>query len=361
MLLISGLLITLFGQVFMDRLLVFLGASENILPLSKEYMRIIFIGSTFSVITLGMNSFLRAIGKPKIAMVSILISAGLNIILDPIFIFVFNFGMFGAALATIIAQFLSAVWIMSYFLRGKSEYNVTLKDMSPDVSLIGTITSFGLPGFLMQVSNSLLNVILNNNLQTYGGDIAVSAMGIVNTVQILMIMPIIGLNQGVQPIVSYNFGAKKYQRIKDTEKLAITIATAICLIGWIITRIFPEQIVTLFNQESELIEFGRFAILTWFWMVPFVGIQMLGSSFFQAVGKPKVSLFLTLTRQVIFLIPAVIIFARLWGINGLMYAGPVADGVSALVTTVLFINGIRNLSKLQKEANENDNIQKEMN
>lgn len=168
-------------------------------------------------------------------------------------------------------------------------------------------------------------------------------MGIVNSVQTILLMPVIGLNQGVQPIVSFNFGAKKYDRIKEAERLAIVAATVIVVIGWILTRLFPTQIVALFNREPRLLRFGGYALKTCFWCLPVIGFQALGANFFQAIGRSSVAMVLSLARQVLLLIPAIIIFSRMWGLDGLLYAAPFSDALSALVTAVCFYVGIRAL------------------
>ncbi len=184
----------------------------------------------------------------------------------------------------------------------------------------------------------------------YGGDIAVSGMGIVNTMQTMILMPIIGINQGVKPIASFNFGARKYLRVIEVEKLGIISATVVCLVGWIITRFFPEQIVLLFNKEPELVKFGSYAIVSWFWLLPVVGFQMLASNFFQNIGRPNVAIILTLTRQVIFLIPAVYFFSKIWGLNGTIHAAPFADLSAAIVTGIFFYKGIQNLLQCEKNG-----------
>lgn len=345
MLLISGVVFMIAGQIFLSPLLQLFGASDTVLPYSMAYMRVIFFGAVFQVVSMGMNNFLRADGQPKLAMITMFMGAGTNIILDPLFIYVFKMGMAGAAWATIIAQALSMTWILSYFFSKRANHRLQLKYMRLKFKLVSQVITLGLPGFLMQLGNSLLNAILNKNLIIYGGDLAVSGMGVVNSMQTLLLMPITGLMQGVQPIISFNFGAKKYDRIKTAERLAITAATIIVVVGWLLTRIFPAQLVSLFNREPELIEFGSYALRAWFWCLPVIGFQILGANFFQAIGRSRSAMFLTLTRQILLLIPAIFIFSHFWGLNGLLHAAPFADGVSAIVTGVWFYFGIKNLDK----------------
>ena len=217
LLIIFGLLITIFGQVFLNKLLIWFGASPAILPHAKEYMRIILIGTVFQVVSMGMNNFLRADGKPKMSMITMLVGAGLNVILDPIFIYALRMGMSGAAIATIISQFVSMVWSIHHFLKRDALHRTQLRYMRLDRDLALEITSLGMPGFLIQLFSSILNLILNNALVIYGGDIAVSGMGIVTSIATLLGLPVIGLNQGLQPIVSFNYGAKNYERVNTTR------------------------------------------------------------------------------------------------------------------------------------------------
>lgn len=349
LLIIAGILFMVAGQIFLSPLLSLFGASETVLPYSMEYMRVIFFGAVFQVVSMGMNNFIRADGNPNIAMLTMFLGAGTNILLDPIFIYVFRMGMAGAALATILSQLISSIWVVAYFLGRRSRNKLRLKDMRPKAAIVIKITSFGLPGFLLQLANSFLNAILNNRLFIYGGDIAVSGMGIVNSIQTLLLMPIIGIRQGSQPIISFNFGAKKYKRVKEAVKLAIIAGTAIVAVGYIVIRLFPKEMIALFNQEPELLEFGGFALQAWFLCAPAIGFQIIASNFFQAIGRARSATFLTLTRQVILLIPAIIVFPTLWGLNGLLYAAPFADFFSALLTGIWFYYGTRSLKEKSME------------
>ncbi len=345
LLVIAGAAFMILGQIFLKPILLSFGASDDILPYAIDYMRVLFFGALFLVVGMGMNNFIRADGNPTIAMLTMIIGAGANIILDPIFIFVFKWGIKGAALATILSQSLSATWVLLYFVGKRSRSKLKLGYMKLRLSIVTQIASLGLPGSLMQLANSVLNVVLNRQLILYGGDIAISAMGIINSTQMLLIMPVIGINQGAQPIISFNFGAKKYDRIKETVKLAIISATAVVTIGYLLIRLFPTQMVSLFNREPELLDFGTNAILKWMMFLPVVGFQVVASNFFQAIGRYKSAMFLTLSRQIIFLIPAIIVFSNIWGINGLLHAAPFADVFSTVLTGVWFYFGIRKLGK----------------
>lgn len=347
LLVFTSIIIMILGQIFLVPIMSLFGTSPEVLPYAIEYMRIIFIGAIFQIVSIGLNNFIRADGNPKKAMYTMFLGAGINIILDPLFIYVFKMGMTGAALATILSQCISAIWVVSYFIGKHSHNKLRLNNIKPNHSIVLKIISFGLPGFLLQLASSVLNAVLNKSLLFYGGDIAVSGMGVINSVQMLLLMPIIGLNQGVQPIISYNYGAKKYDRVKTAVKLAILAATVIVIVGFILTRLFPEQMIALFNRKPALLEFGRTAVISWFLFLPVIGFQIIAANFFQAIGRSKSAIFLTLTRQVILLIPAILIFPRFWGMEGLLHTAPFADFLSALLTGVWFFFGIKDLEKKQ--------------
>ncbi len=343
LLILSGFLFMILVQINLKSILLFFGASEIILPYSMEYMRIIIFGAPFQIVSIGMNHFIRADGNPRLAMYTMFLGAGTNIILDPIFIFVFKMGMAGAAWATIISQFFSFIWVTSYFMGKQSRNKLKLKFMKLKYILVSGIIMLGMPGFLLQLASSILNATLNKNLFIYGGDIAVSGMGVINSIQTLLVMPIIGLNQGVQPIISFNYGAQKIDRVKEAIKLAIKTATIIVTIGFIITRLYPVQLISLFNRDTDLINFGRSSIFAWFLAFPVIGFQIIGANFFQAIGKPKSAMFLTLTRQLILLMPAIIIFPKFFGVEGILYAAPFADILSFMLTAIFFYINIKKL------------------
>lgn len=337
LLILSALILTILGQIFLEPIVVAFGASKAVIPYSIDYLRVILFGSVFQMTGMGLNNIIRADGNPRIAMITMFFGAGVNIILDPIFIYGLKMGMAGAALATVLAQSLSFTWVVLYFIGKRSNNKLKFKYMKLKLDIVKRIVSLGLPDSALQLANSLLNTILNRSLLFYGGDIAVSVMGIINSLMMLLLLPVIGLRQGLQPIISFNYGAKKYSRVTQAVKLAIIVATCMVVFSYVITRIFPEQLIGLFNQEPEMIAFGTKAIKAWFLLMPVVGFQIIASSFFQAIGKYKVASFLTLTRQLIFLIPALLIFPRLWGIDGLIHAAPFADFFSFLLTSTWFI------------------------
>lgn len=346
LLIVTSILYSILLQLFLTPLLSSLGASDATLPYAREYMRVILFGSVFQITGMGINNFMRADGSPRLAMMTMLLGAGVNIVLDPIFIFGFKMGMTGAALATVLSQGLSFIWVIIYFTGKRSKIKLKVKHMLPDGKTTMRIFSLGMPGFLLQLAGSVLNSALNRNMLLYGGDIAVSGMGIINSLLMILFMPIIGLNQGIQPIISFNYGAKKYDRVRHITTLAIVIATAISVFGFLMTRLIPGPMIAMFNREPALTAFTSEALKTWLLMMPLIGFQIIAANYFQAIGKPKTAMFLTLTRQVIILMPAILLFPRFWGMNGLLYAAPFADLGSSLLTGIWFLFGIRELRRL---------------
>lgn len=338
------LVLTVLGLAFLEPILRMFGASADVMPYAKDYLRIILFGSVFQGIGFGMNNFIRAEGNPKIAMLTMLIGAIINTILDPIFIFVFKWGIQGAAIATIIAQAASAIWVVGHFLGGKSILKVRKENLRLKKDVVLKIFTIGSAPFMMQVAASAVTAILNNQLAIFGGDIAISAMGIINSLSTIILMPIFGINQGSQPIIGFNYGAKQYDRVKQALKYAATAATALVVLGFVLIRIFPQQLITLFAEgDQELIDIGANGIKIFFMLMPFIGFQIVCANYFQAIGKPKQAAILSLSRQVLFLIPALLILPKYFGLNGVWMAAPVADGLASLITGVWIVFEVKNL------------------
>ncbi|MCG4572856.1 MATE family efflux transporter, partial [Clostridium cochlearium] len=272
LLLLISVGVGILGLLTLEPLLKAFGASETILPYSVDYMKIILFGAPLQAIGFGLNNFIRGEGNPKMAMGTMLIGAILNTILDPIFIFIFNMGIKGAALATIISQGASSIWVLSYFFKGKGLLKLKGENLKLKKSIIKEIISIGLAPFSMQIAASMVTVLLNNNLKNYGGDIATSSMAVINSITMLVLMPIFGINQGAQPIIGYNYGAKKYDRVKETLKLAVLFATIIVTIGFIFTQTIPEKLIGLFGKnEKELIQVASRAMRINLSMLPIIG------------------------------------------------------------------------------------------
>lgn len=330
-----SLLLSVFGLIFLTPLLRMFGASDEVMPYAKSFMEIILLGAVFQGIGFGMNNFIRGEGNPKMAMNTMLLGAVLNAALCPIFIFGLGWGVRGSATATIIAQAVSSAWVLSYFVSGKSSLKLRRVYFRIDKDIMLKIFSLGSAPFVLQLAASIVNFILNKSLVLYGGDISISAMGIVMSVLTLIMMPLFGINQGVQPIIGYNYGARKFDRVKQALRLAILAATAIVVVGFAVIQSFAGQIIGLFNHtDAGLINLGAHAMRVFSISLPIVGFQIVGANYFQAIGKPKQAMFLSLSRQVLLLIPAVLILPMFFGLQGVFMAGPVSDLGSAMLTGV---------------------------
>lgn len=350
LLVVINIVITIAGLAFLDPLLKLFGASEAVLPYARTYMSIILWGAVFQAVGMGMNNFIRSEGNPRIAMITMLIGALLNTVLDPLFIFVFKWGIAGAAYATILSQAVSAVWVLLHFIYGKGLLRLRFKNLSLRSSIVGKIIALGMAPFLMQLAASVLNAIMNKSLALYGGDIAVSGMSAVSGIAMLFLMPIFGINQGAQPIIGYNYGARQYRRVKEALKLAIIAATAVVIFGFVVTRLFPVQLISIFNKKDEaLIAFGGHALKIFLIGMPIIGFQIVSANYFQAVGKPMQAALLSLSRQVLLLIPAILILPRFFGLEGLLYAGPFSDIMSSLITGVFLFYELRHLDSKHEE------------
>jgi putative MATE family efflux protein len=351
-----GLAMTLLGYFFIDQLLILLGASEAIIPYAREYLSIILLGSAFFSFGMAMSHVIRAEGKPKIAMAAMLISAVLNIILDPIFIFTLNMGIRGAALATVLSQAITSIYILFYFTSEKSLLRVSLASLLPEWGILKETVSVGLSAFSRQVAGSLLAVVLNNSLVFYGGDIAVAVYGVINRLLMVFIMPMFGVNQGFLPIVGYNYGAKKMRRARESVKLASAVTTLIALFSAIIMFFFARQLISIFTDEIELIEPTISALRIVILAIPTIGIQVIASGMFQALGKAIPALFLSLLRQIIILIPLILVIPRFLGINGIWISFPLADLIAFAISLVFYLRELKifRSSELSAEAGTTD-------
>jgi len=338
LLLAASLLTTVAGWLWMEPLLRLFGASHDVMPLAREYMRVIVLGSVFQIVGFGLNSIIRGEGNPRMSMVTMLVSVALNALLAPLLIFVLRWGMTGAALATVVAQAVSAVWVVSYFRSRRSLLRLEFSTLRPRWSLCREILVIGSPPFMLQIAAAVSQCILFNQLERYGGDTAVSVVGVIHSVVMTIAMPIFGINQGAQPIIGYNYGARKFDRVKAALQTAILGATSVAVLGYAVVMVFPAQLFGFFSSShSELVQMGTPAMRLSMCLLPVVGFQIVGSNYFQAVGKPSLAMILSLSRQVLLLIPATLLLPRLWGLTGVWLALPTADFCSALLTgTCLF-------------------------
>lgn len=339
---IFGIVFTVFGNIFINPILHLLGASKNVLPYASDYLSIVLFGAVFQCVAICGNNFSRAQGNPKNAMISQLIGAGFNILFDYILIMKLDMGMQGAAIATIGGQFLSMIWQLCYLCSKRSLIRLDLEHMKLKATHSINIIKTGIPAFLMQMANSVLNFILNSSLGKYGGDIAISTVGIITSFQTICQMPLTGLMQGQQPLISYNYGANKPKRVIETLKYAIIGGTIIAMIGFLAVEFFPETIIRMFNNEASVVTLGTKAIRIWFICLPVLGMQIMAANYFQCIGKIKIASILNLLRQVIILIPIILILSSLIGLDGIFIAVPIADFSAFIITLVLFIKSLKN-------------------
>lgn len=336
------------GLLFVDPLLKLFGATDTLLPYAREYISVIFLGVIFFSFAMSSNNLIRAEGNAKAAMFSMIIGTGLNIVLDPIFIFIFDLGIRGAALATIISQFASFIFIIRYLYGGQSSLRVKPHHFKPQLEIMREIFTVGSASFARQIAGSVVAIILNNSLKIYGGDIAITIFGIVNRLTMFLFMPLFGVVQGMQPIAGFNYGAKKIDRVMEAVKLSAITATVLASFGFLFAEIFPSQIMWIFNKDPELIREGSKVLRIVIAMVPVIGIQIVGATLFQSLGKAIPSLVLSLSRQVLFFIPIVLILPRIGGLGllGIWLTFPIADLLSTFVTTILLK---REVTKLKAE------------
>ncbi|MCL7410612.1 MAG: MATE family efflux transporter [Methanosarcinaceae archaeon] len=277
--------------------------TDTILPYSLDYLEIILYGTIFFAFAMSINNVLRAEGNAKDAMIVMILSGVLNIFLDPVFIFGLHMGVKGAALATVISQMVGAIYILYYFVSGKSVLALKLKNLKLQYNIVRETIAIGISGFVRQASTSVMVVILNHNLAFYGGDVAIAAFGVINRLMMIIFMPMFGTIQGMQPIVGFNYGAGNYKRVKDTILLSIKIMTGISIFGFLVLLLFPMQIFGIFTTDQQLIDSGTFALKIIVLAFPFIGYQIVGSAYYQSIGKARPSMILSLARQVFFLIP----------------------------------------------------------
>ncbi|MBP1762300.1 MAG: hypothetical protein H6Q64_1842, partial [Firmicutes bacterium] len=307
---------------------------------------IIMLGAVFSSFSMGVNNFIRAEGNPKISMYTQLLGAFIDVILNYLFIFKFGWGVKGSALATIIAQFVSALWVLSYFLTGRSLVKLRFRNMRLQWPILSSIMAIGFAPFAMQIAASIQQVILNRTLMVHGGDIALSAIGIVMSISTMLFMPVLGVSQGAQPIIGYNFGARQYDRVRETWKLAVWAGTAIVLAGYLVVHIWPTQLVGLFSEgDQALTALTTHAMLVYLALIPVIGFQIMSSTYFQAVGKARQAAVLSLSRQILFFIPLLLILPRYWGVEGVWRAAPLSDLLAVCLSGTLMFFEMRSLKK----------------
>lgn len=324
------------------------GSTEETFQYANDYLNIILAGTIFMVIGFSLNNVIRSEGNARIAMVSMILSSITNIVLDALFIFVFDMGVKGAAYATIISMFVLMVWVLIHFRSKRSVVKLHKKNIRIDFGITAEIVAIGMAPFSMQIANSFVQGLLNKKLIVYGGDLAVGAMGIINSVITLIIMSIVAINMASQPIIGFNYGAKSVQRVKDALRISLIAATIIAVSAFVFVEAIPGLIVKLFNNDSEqlyliTVRGLRLVVLAF----PIVGFQVVASNFFQSVGKAKLAMFATLFRQVIVLIPLLYILPDFWEIDGIWLAYPFSDTLSAMAVSLILIREWRRLNQFE--------------
>jgi len=328
-------------------LLGLFGVSDQTMTYATDYLDIILMGAVFNLSGFALNNIIRAEGNAKVAMFSMLISAVINLILDPIFIFVLDMGVKGAALATIISQFFLFLWVINHFLNKRSVIKFRINHFKPNFEIILYIITIGFAPFAMQLASSVVQGTSNTQLVSYGGDLAIGSMGVIMSISMLILMSIFALNMASQPIVSFNVGAKDYPRVKEVLLLVIKIATAISLTGGLVVEFFPGFIAQLFNRDNQaFLEMTERALRLVMLMYPFVGFQIVVSNYFQATGKAWKAAFLSLLRQVFALIPLLIILPHFVGLDGVWISFPMADVISAVASGFFLSKEIKRLNRL---------------
>lgn len=329
--------LTIFFMIFKRPLLYMFGASDQTIAYAESYITIYLIGTVFVQFALGLNMFISSQGQAKTAMFSVLIGAVTNIILDPVFIFVFHMGVRGAALATIISQAFSAAWVLRFLLSEKTVMRIRRINLKPDFRIIGSIMALGISPFIMQSTESAINIVLNRGLQTYGGDLYVGSMTILQSVMQLVVIPIQGFTQGIQPIISYNFGAHKFDRVKKTYQLTIAFTFVVASIACICTVLFPTVFARIFTSNQDLIQLIGKVMPVFMAGIWIFGIQMGCQTTFMGLGQAKISLFIALLRKVFLLIPLALILPKFFGVMGVYYAEPISDITAATTAGIIFL------------------------
>lgn len=335
---IIGFTISVLGLVFLDPILLAFGASQATLPYARDFMQIILLANLFNHNFIGLNNVMRASGYPKKAMWSSLLTVVINLCLAPLFIFVFHWGIRGAAFATAFAQLTGFCWVMIHFIDKKSFLHFQHGFFKLKKRVIRDILSIGLSPFLMNVGASMVAMIVNISLARYGGvhsDMAIGAFGIVNSIALLFVMTVMGLNMGMQPIAGYNFGAHQNDRVRRVYKLTVIAATMVTTIGFLLAIAFPTAIVSAFTNDADLIAQSKVALGFIILMFPIIGFQIVTTNFFQSIGKASLAITLSLSRQFIFLIPCILIFPHFWGLNGVWIAIPFSDFMATVLTVIL--------------------------
>lgn len=348
---ILGVTLTIIGLIFSEQILKLFGASDATLYYAKSYTDIIILGTTFSIMAMLFNNIIRGDGNPKLSAIIMAVGCATNIVLDALLIFKFNMGIRGAATATIISQAITAMWGLSYYLRKKSNLEFKLSTVRLNKSAAKSILAIGVSPFAIQLAASLVQVISNQSLKTYGGDLAIGAMATISSISMIFLMPSFGISQGMQPIVGFNYGARKYDRCKKTLQICLLASTCIFVLGSIVVHFAPQMLVGMFNNDPQLMGITVNGLKKYTITLPILSIGIVGTNYIQSIGKAKVSILLSLLRQCIFLIPIIMILPKIVGLNGVWYAQPTADIMAIIIISIVLFKEVKSYSKdIEEEA-----------
>lgn len=329
--LIIGIAFTFLTLLFLDPILFFFGASEATIPYARDYMVIILLGNVITHMYLGLNSVLRSAGHPQKAMIATILTVMINTLLDPLFIYTFNMGIKGAAVATILAQIISLAWLVKLFSQKKDLLHFKRGIYRLRKKLVENIIGIGLAPFFMNLASCFIVILINKGLHQYDGDLAIGAFGIVNRIVFLFVMIVMGLNQGMQPIAGYNFGAQQFHRVNQVMKMTVVIATLITTAGFLIGELIPTMAVSIFTTDQHLTRMASTGLQIVVLCFPIIGFQMVTSNFFQSIGMAQKAIILSLSRQVLILIPCLIILPMFWGAQGVWFSMPISDAMASLI------------------------------
>lgn len=351
---IAGIIVMAAGFLFLDPMLRLFGATDNTILYARQYTSIILLGVPFNMLSVVLSNMARTDGNPSLSMYAIIVGAVLNTILDPIYIFVFHWGVTGAAVATITSQIISAIVLFIYFLK-KGNMRLKLNNLKLDGALCSHVVTLGVSSGITQMAATVLQIVMNNslvhygNLASVGGDVALSAMGVVSKISMILLAVCVGIGIGSQPILGFNKGAEKPDRVRKTYFSAIIMATAVSVVGWLGCQLFPELILSLFGtQDAEFTAFAAKCLRIYMLGIFTSGYQVVTTSYFQSTGQPLKASVLSLLRQMILLIPLILVLPLVFGLDGILYSGPIADGVSAVIVFLFSFHELNKLGKLCK-------------
>ena len=350
---ITGIVFGALCLIFLDPILRFFGATDNTIPYARDYMQIILLGNVFTHLYFGMNALLRAASKPRHAMYATIFTVVLNTLLDPLFIYTFGMGIRGAAVATVLSQTTAMCWQIWIFSNPKELLHYKRGIFKLDLGIIKNILAIGVSPLSMNACACIVVIFINTALVRHGGDLSVGAYGIANRIGFIFFMVVMGINQGMQPIAGYNYGAEQYDRMLRVLNYSMAAATCIMTVGWLVGELMPKACARLFTTDEQLIDIAARGIRINMILFPMIGSQAVITNFFQSIGMAKISIFLSLSRQMIYLLPLLVILPPLMGVDGVWWALPISDALAFVTTWIIMIRYMRNFKRQHKERVEN--------